>query len=484
MPVDYEKLSDDALKQIAGGKVDYDTLSDDDLKVIAGSSYESDTQKRVREGGSTAASLRKFAEGGTGGYYDEIAGAVDTIGDIPSIVTGKKSLGDAYRGNRDHYRGLLKETEKQFPSESMAAKTTGLVMSPISKLKRLPVAGGIIGLGESEADLTKGEFGKAAIDAGLGGAGGWLGGKVVEKVAAPIASSAKGLLSKVGGGLREFAGNLAEKATGATRAQAEKFAPGAGKQLLDRGVVRFGATPKAIAERSQSMMDDAAAAMDDVLSEFDARGVKATSDKVLGELNKRIAKLNSRGGTRDQAVQLEKVRDQISEALGKNPNLLSVIEAEKRSWGKVNWQNPDNAVARKEAYRALMDTTEEVAREADAGLAGVFKEGKETYGLLAPIQEAAEKRAIQLNQSPIGGLLDMTSIGAGFLSGNEEAGAILPILRRGVAPRLASSGAVTANQAAKAVNALAEKSPQAAIELAKRLGFIGGAKVPGLLQNE
>jgi hypothetical protein len=130
-----------------------------------------------------------------------------------------------------------------FPKPQGVANIAGAIAGPgklVKGAKGALAAGGLLGLGESKADLTKGEVGKAALDAGVGTVGGGVGyglGKVVEPLLKPVAK-------KISGGLSKVSGKLAEKATGATGKQLDRFAPGAGEELLEKGIVRFGDSPK------------------------------------------------------------------------------------------------------------------------------------------------------------------------------------------------------------------------------------------------
>ena len=88
---------------------------------------------------------------------------------------------------------------------------------------------------------------------------------------------------------------------------------------------------------------------------------------------------------------------------------------------------------------------------------------KKTYGVLAPINEAAERRAATLNQSPFGGLLDVAAAGAAGASVGGLPGLATGVAaatgRKVIAPRIASSAAVTLDGVSKM---LLESSPKIA----------------------
>jgi hypothetical protein len=120
--------------------------------------------------------------------------------------------------------------------------------------------------------------------------------------------------------------------------------------------------------------------------------------------------------------------------------------------------DPEKGQAGKMLYGAYKDAVEGAAENANPATAELFKKGKEAYGLFAPIQEAAERRAATTQQSPWGGLLDTaTAIGGGAAGARADdspmgavagvgAGLASIIARRKFAPRAASSFAVGADQ--------------------------------------
>lgn len=100
------------------------------------------------------------------------------------------SLGDVYRKQRDAYRSLDQQAAQAHPVLHAAGEFAGAAVIPIPGTAEAGAGSAIArgvktgvalgagsGLGNSEADLTKGEFGKAAGDTALGGGvGGVLGG--------------------------------------------------------------------------------------------------------------------------------------------------------------------------------------------------------------------------------------------------------------------------------------------------------------------
>src|SRR5690606_24409579 len=89
-------------------------------------------------------------------------------------------------------------------------------------------------------------------------------------------------------------------------------------------------------------------------------------------------------------------------------------------------------------------------------LATKFGQAKKTYGMLSPVQEAAEKRAAQQAQSPLGGFGDIVAGGLGMGAGGPVGAAKAVALKRLVMPRTASSAAVISDNLSKVLKATPE----------------------------
>jgi len=167
---------------------------------------------------------RGALQGATLGYADELHGLGGALADK---LTGKEgSFGDLYRATRDEHRRLDAAHKAAHPNyygggELMGALATAPVV-PGGVLGSM-VYGAGAGLGGSTADLTKGEYGRAALDTGIGaGAGalahgvasgfGWLGKKAAGKAA------------ELEAGLAESAANKAAAETAIARSEAGRSA--------------------------------------------------------------------------------------------------------------------------------------------------------------------------------------------------------------------------------------------------------------------
>lgn len=152
--------------------------------------------------GALESYARHAHQAATFGFADEAEGAIRAAGDV---LTG----GDFdYTKRRDEARARLKAAEEAHPDASTAGTWGGTIGSALipgggsktllGNVGRGAAMGAAMGLGESEADLTKGEVGKAALDTGLGGlVGGAVGavahgaGKLVDAVRNRAAGGAR-----------------------------------------------------------------------------------------------------------------------------------------------------------------------------------------------------------------------------------------------------------------------------------------------------
>lgn len=416
--------------------------------------------------------VRQLAQGASGGLSDELAGGLEAAGrvvglngvggPVKDISINKEgptfSLDDiqkAYQTGRDHERTSLKNDLNENPITSSAANILGSVVSPINKItKGMSAAkagltlGGVYGFGNSEANNASDLVKDTATGAAMGGAVG----KTID-VASPYIKNG---FDSAGKALKSTAEKLAVKATGATGKQSEKFAENAGRELLDRGIVQFGDDAEKIASKSNLAIKNAENTIDSSLEALDNKGVTVSVDKIVKNLEDKIENLKKDPSQASVVKKLQTMIDDIYETGNSNVK-ISDAEITKRGYNKVarNWLDPEQGQAGKTAYLAYKEAVEESAKAANPEIAKQFVDAKKSFGLLNPIADAAEKRAATLNQSPIGGLLDMATAGAGGAAVGGPAGLVTGVgaaaARRLVAPKLAASAAVTTDKISKAL---------------------------------
>lgn len=446
--------------------------------------------------------LRGFTQGASLDFQDELAGGMSALGRVAGIkgLGGKLSeiglaeggptldfnkIGDEYTRSRDAERLANRQAEESNPNTYLGTNIAGGVASTLvapglapakgagllANVGKGALQGGLTATGLSEADNVTDLAADAGMGLGIGGLAGGAGyglGKGIEKGVEKVSPAIEYIKNKIGGKLKTAAEGFAENATGATAAQSEKFANDAGRQLLDRGIVKPFSTPEGIAQRAGQQMTAANSQIDEALKALDAKGATASVDDIVSSLEQKIKDVSSDPSQAPLARKLQSIVEDIKSSTpkGSPTNKLSAKDLAEQEWRQAigsaealpeqttiplseaekikrgfgdkisNWIDPESGAANKNAYLGYRDEVEKQALDLDPSLASKFKEGKQTFGLLAPIKEAAERRTAQLNQSPIGGLLDT---GSTIATGGNPVGAIA---RRMISPRISSTAAV------------------------------------------
>ena len=416
-------------------------------------------------GGGLSAAGRVFGIEGLGGKLSEI-GLADSG---PTLDLDK--IKEAYTSTRDAERGLNRQAQEDNPMIYGTGQVAGAVgasfvpgmnvikgSSLLASSGNAGIQGALMGAGSSEADNALDLAQDTATGAGFGVAGGAAGygaGKALQYGGKVLSTGA----NKLGGSLDDAAERLAVNATGATAKQVDNFADDAGRELLNRKLVKFGDTAESIADRTQGAMNRAGNNIDNVLTKLDDSGVSINIDDVMIQLQGQIDELSKVPGNDKLIKQLQSEVDNLYMG-GRKTLPISVGEKAKRNYqSQVNYASPE---AEKKASHSLADAfknkVEGKALESNPELGALFKESKETYGLLAPIKEAAQRRANSQNQSQYGNLLDLAAGAYGLSDSDSFTGkaALAVAGRRFVAPRIASSGAVTADKLAQII----KSSPQ------------------------
>jgi hypothetical protein len=406
-------------------------------------------------------------------FGDELGGAVAAGYD--KLTGSKEPYSDRYRTRQKELESYANEAERQNPKSYMAGSfggdvalslsPAGAIVNPIKGAKiaknvgKMAGLGALYGAGRSEGNFSSNEdIQQLLVDAGLGGLTGGA-------VQGAFQAGGKALSGLKPSNLRKFANDAAENATGATGLQASKFQDNAGKELLERGVVKFGTNAEDVAQNAKKQLDAAHQNLDPLLAKMDEQGAFVSKDQILEGLQAEINNLKGRSSQSGVVKQLKQQMEDVAEGMDVLP--LTVAEQEKRAFqGQVNY-NTDKITydAKKKIANIYRRLVEDEATKIDPNSAKLFMDAKKAHGLLEPIREASERRAETLKQSPWGGLLDTAAFGTGALgtfggSGDPSlsgaAGLATALARRKLAPRLSSSAAVSANKLAGAI----ERTPE------------------------
>lgn len=389
-----------------------------------------------------AATIRGAVQGVSRGFGDELSG---NIGGAIDYLQGEGDFKTLYEKNKAEQVAKNQQSEKDWPKLYGAGQVGGSIIKGATSLPAMALEGIAQGIGYSDADLVNGDVKGLAKDAAIGGAISGGTGAAVQGVSKMAPSVLKYLSGKMG----SIAENRAVNATGATGLQAAKFAPGTGRELLDRGIVRGMDTAENIAERAGDALRSSGDEISAALAKLDEVGAKASVDNVVTVLQSKVDELSQVPGNETLIRQLTNEIDNLI-ARGQSDLPVSLAEKAKRNYqSNVNYASPESdKKASKYLASAFKDEVEQVASKADPVAAKDFMAAKRSYGILSPVEEAASRRANVLNQSPTGGLGDMAAAGVGGAPGL--------VAKHLVFPRISSTMAVGADSIAKALAATPE----------------------------
>jgi hypothetical protein len=363
-----------------------------------GSSFDWDAHPIVKPAetapmGQTA--LEHFGEGASLGYLPQLqAAAAKPIYAAMNAVTGQDVQPDNYVQERDRNIKRLAQEKKDNPRVAKASELAGGLTTGIATAGVLPEAGAaktlagkvvqgasqgakvgalygaVANPGDTEGQVDALQLKERAKNLGKGAVTGALvGGSVpVATEGLKMASSAfKAGAEKIADKLKSVAEDSAVNATGATGKQASRFSDNAGRELLDRGVVRFGDSQGKIAERAADAVKQAEGQIDLALKKLDAQGVKVDANTVYNRIRDTIGKMRADSSQGDIARTLERELDDVvsaAEARGTSEQAISAAEQTKRGYNRKagNWADPEKSMAGKEMYQAYRGAVEDSAR--------------------------------------------------------------------------------------------------------------------------
>lgn len=357
---DFSNMSDEDLAKIAGGqasstKRDLSTMSDDDLMKIANGSPVSVAEKKSSAG---QAALEGFGQGATMGYLPHLQSATAPL--AAKAFDATRAVGrffgaedDGYRASEDlgsytdrrdenikrqqvlaeenplayqgaNVAGAISSsfipgaiagkiakganatkalvTADQAKALTLADKAKALANTPTS---RNVAAGATIGLVQNPGD-AEGETSPFQIMERLENA---KNGGLISGVASVGAKGLAELTRSIGKGAKSIAATKAFKALGGTakdleKARAQGSADRIGQTLLDEKMVTPFATPKSIAGKLDTAIDDASSAIESTIEKINSGSSK------IGQLNPEQAKKLSASFFRPKEVS-QKLKDDL-----------------------------------------------------------------------------------------------------------------------------------------------------------------------------
>lgn len=433
--------------------------------------------------------VRKFSQGATAGFSDEIAGAGEAVGrtlglegvggpikDIKKAEDGPtvdwQIIKDAYKRARDAERAALKKDSKDNPGVAAAAEFAGAILSPVNKVaqgaslaKQGMAVGGAIGLGNSEADLTEGEYGKAAVDTATGAAIGGVLGKGVEKAVPVIQKGA----SAVGKKARDLAERFAARAVGAERGTIKKLGAekvkDIGRYALDEGLLTPLSSTDDVVSRNLANKAKGGQMMDDVYTTIDnARASKFNPLEVAGKVDEKLGGFYRSPINKGEANQLENTLESILMRGDRNIPLKQA-QVLKQELGKVaNWKNNINITDKekmaREAYSIVSKSIDDAAEQGaksihHEGIEKSLKIGKKLYGDAKGAEELLTNKVAREQGNKIVGLTDAITgagaLGYGGVTGDWKTAGALVLAKKGLQKYGAQTAALTLNKVSKAL---------------------------------
>lgn len=455
---------------------------------------------------AAGAFVEHAANQGALGFGDEMVGGYKALAKkvLPESLGGAPPgtpIGDIYRHDRDEVRARLATEAQEHPIASTVGDIAGgavpLLLAPeadgIAAAAKIGAAtGAAAGLGNSDADLTKGEFAQAAKDmskgAALGGAGGAAG--------QAIASKIPGVSAAVKDWLEDLSQRKAVNAIRPTAGEVknlvqEKQLEPLGDWLLRNKVVEAGDTFGDIAAKAEGVRNAAGQALEESLGELDATGATIPKQKLVDAFTDLAADAESQGpGAKSLGdkylAEAQKVADRPEQNL-----TFSQAEQWKRGFqDRVNYarQNPtalqmgDEQLAGA-ARKVVEDEAQNAAQQAGGDVADRFMQAKTAYGNAAKASAMAKGALARQEARNIASPSDKaTALGAlatGVAMGHPVAGAAaavgVGVVNKVVRDRAASTTAVAARS-------LSEKIAGLAASNSRKLGAYG-AVLAGALQR-
>ena len=384
----------------------------------------------------------------------------------------KPNLVESYRQGRDDSRNVHAESKAAFPTTYKASEVVGGALAPIpgpGKLKPLQTVasralqygkygagvGGVAGLGASNADLTKGEFGQAAADtaagAAIGGVSSAVIGPAAELVHARVvrpwandaANEAAANVVANGAGMKKILRNRNQKLTDENMAQV-------GQDARDLGLIRPFGTSAGALERLDALIDDTGASIGTHVAQVDALGAQgggfATQEARLAVRRA----LSQSADTPAKQAELTRVRDFLLERIGEPVDHPGGMP--QNASFATNWQNksqlqsalkPDELsglgqqLYRKGVAGYTKNIYDQAERQAGPDIADGLRSAASTYGKAASLRDSlSNQAALKTNTAT-----SIKDLGVGELAGGGLTGAALTAGSRLMRGRMPSTKA-------------------------------------------
>jgi hypothetical protein len=452
--------------------------------------------------------LRSASRGVASGFNDEISGALgagyDGLSKLSEYMGAspddpydaahpeeRPSMLDVYRRERDATRRETDAGAKENPALSKTVEiAAGLFTPPVGKGGKTAAAlfqqgaktAALSGLGNSSADLTQGDVGTALLDtglsAGLGGVGSMVLGKGAQKVgekAAPwLARRAEEQALKAGFGGGNILNKLQERGY-----ETEEEAAQLGREMLDKGMVRFIGDEGKVAARAKALRQAAGQEAGDVLRETGQTGIPADFERAAWDMVGAVHSPPNRPGLNAEELLPKNIRQVsgLANSVRKTGDRVQFPMTPEESWGELNvlksdaWKNAKfnptadtnkAQVLYKRGVAGLRDSiADQVEEVGGADAANRLRSANARFGPAADVEALANDAATRAakNKNRIMAFLSAATMGgAGGMSGGTHTGVAGAAL--GLAP-FAAKAVFSPNRLAVGADALSNYAANA-----------------------
>ena len=345
-------------------------------------------------------------------FAHQIGAAGKTAMDVATGITDPSDAMDEYRGERDNLKQDLTARSAAHPAASFVGSLGGMAMMPLgTSAGAMAGYGGANALANSNADLTKGEFGQAAKDTAIGAGFGGLVGAGVNAASPYVSSAFDKLTPKVADYLKGVANRQSAAAMGASKATYNKLGQAGvedvGRYGLDNKLFGPLSSTEDMLSNNQAVKDAAMAsrksAYDTIdqagASQFNPGNAAAKVEADAGQFN-RLSPLNS-----GQNAQLQNTLDAIKLRGSDNIPMSQAQDLVEELGKQAKFNNMSSSGANdvaKDAYSSIRGSINDAADAAsDAtgvpGLKDTIQNANSTY--------ASAKNAQKLMQGQLNGEL-------------------------------------------------------------------------------
>lgn len=338
------------------------------------------------------AALTGFAQGASLGFVDELAG----------LIGGE--------GTKEAARDAQRQASDEFPKTTVGAQVAGGITSSLLPGARALQAakgakaatavgaatGALTGAGESEADLSEGEFGQFGKDVALGAALGAGGGAMGASI--PAAGKAASRALKRVGRSRLFKAAVGQNKRAFTQMNGKQLFEKAGQYLDDLGI-GVGDTTESIGKKLSRRRETIGQALGDMADALDESGARVSTQRVADRIEEQVANpLKRLAANQKEYKRVMNAVEQIRE-LGDDMPLSEAVEQRRAVQQQINYSKVQGLKAKEEAERKIASIWNDVVDEAaeplleKAGKRGrAFQELRHEYGLVQELLGHVENR--------------------------------------------------------------------------------------------